>query len=72
VLVRIEHHQAARVGGGTSSEKNEQSHDGEPDGPLFAAANGNEANTRPLSARAQARAVGHGAAYSASMAASDE
>src|SRR5215469_18664432 len=42
MLARIEHHQATRVGSGASRLENEQIHGGEPDGPHFAPANGNE------------------------------
>ena len=54
-LVRIEHHQTAWVGGDASRQENEQIHSGEPDGPLFAAANGNERQYKAI----ERKAAGH-------------
>src|ERR1700752_3949396 len=63
MLLRIEHHQAARVGGGASRLENEQIHGGEPDGPHFAPANGNERQYKAI----ERKGAGHDHGPSASV-----
>src|SRR5215472_6202652 len=68
VLVRIERHQAARVASGASRLENEQIHGGEPDGPHFAAANGNERQYKAI----ERKGAGHDHGPRASVLLEDE
>src|SRR6516162_2846692 len=68
MLVRIKHHQAARVGGAARRLENEQIRSGEPNGPHFAAANGNERQYKAI----ERKGAGHDHGPRASVLRRDE
>ena len=69
VLVRIENHEAARVGGEASGQKDEKGRETSQYGPRSPRRMGISARIIPTTANEDAKATGHGAAYSAIKAA---